>query len=323
MITKSLYFALPIALAACLLVSCGNLSLNNDKENGVSDYITFKTEKNAWETNAVTAYYLTLTHANGSARYTTVSLVKDDTPEYVEIGGVSVTLTDNFPFPPLAQTIQEIYEILEAAFSQNASVEVVFDTQSHTPISVTIKNYNGSGKDYILTVDFTVAAKGDDPLNTSPGEYQEAEEFDMDLFRAEKEAWLAQNIQNYQFISKNFPGFPAVPVLIIVSSDAEPKLECPPDFPKTEFDQESEEDLLIHSIYGKTIEEIYSRIEYIIEQEALPYVKEDSANGVQIKITYNAEYHYPEYFFIAKYKSDIQTIGGFTIFEIRNFKRLD
>ncbi|MDR0760155.1 MAG: DUF6174 domain-containing protein [Treponema sp.] len=320
MTTKSLFFALITGLVPCFLFSCGNL--NNEEAPNNADYAAFKTEKTAWETNAVREYYLTLTHANGSSRYTTASIVKDGTPEYVETGGASVTLTGNFPFPPLAQTIQEIYELLEEKFSDNASVEVVFDTQSHIPKSVTIKNYNGSGNDYLLTVDFIVAAKGDEPLDTASGEYRDVEEFDMDLFRAEKEAWLAQNIQNYQFTSTNFPGFPPVPVLTIVSPDAEPKLEYPADFPENEFGYPSGEDLLIP--YGKTIEEIYSRIEYIINEDALPYVKEDPANGVRIKITYNAEYHYPEYFFVSKYDLNVMLIGNyFAIFEILDFEHLD
>jgi hypothetical protein len=302
--------------------SVGEIAGPVAKENSGSDYATFKTEKAEWETNAVTDYYLTLAHANGSASYTTVSIVRDDTPEYVETGGVSVALTDNFPFPPLAQTIQKIYEILEDEFSKNASVEVVFDTQSHTPISVTVKNHKGSGKDYILTiVDFTIAAKGDEPLDASSGEYKEIEEFDMDQFRAEKDAWLSQNIQNYQFISTAFLNFPTVPVLISVSPNADPKLECPPGFSKTEFEQAKERELLI--TFGNTIEEIYSKIEYLIREEALQYVSEDPANSVKIRITYNAECHYPEYFSMFNYHADKMLIGGGIAFKISGFERLD
>jgi hypothetical protein len=304
-----LAFPFLFTLLPCLIVfSCGNLNTDGD-----SGFAAFKTERAAWENNPAGDYYLTLTHEIGLARYTTASLVKNGIPEYVETGGASVTLTDNFPFPPPAETIGGIYALLEEAFSADSPPSVEFDIQSHTPKRVRIKNYEGSGQDYLLfVVSFAPQTGGEDNLDV--------EEFDIARLKTEKEAWEAQNIQNYRFIGALHLDYPSVPVWVAISPDAAPVLECPPGFSASEFEQAEKDDMF----FAKTIVEIYSAIESNIK-DALDYVGANPNAGVKIQIAYNAEYHYPEFFSENLYdrpSGEVKDGGGWS-FEITGFERLD
>lgn len=304
--------------------------LNDDayenKENKNIDdgtvFDTFKAEKTEWEKNAITEYYLTLTHEKGLARYTTTALIKNNTPQYIETGGVSTTLTSDFPFSPLAETVQEIYETLEEAFSNDVSVDAAFDTLSHTPKNIRINDYDGSGKDYIIIIDSVIAARGEEPLDTDNEGYVDAEVFNMTLFNAEKEAWLAQDMQDYRYIINTFLGIPTVPVLITVSDNSNSEFECPSGFSKADFEQAKERDSLKTSTLGETIDELYSEIEYIIKEDVLQYVDKDQDKGVKIAVVYNTEYHYPEYFSIVYYRGNDISDGGGISFKISGFEQL-
>jgi hypothetical protein len=144
---------------------------------------------------------------------------------------------------------------------------------------------------------------------------------DRAVFEAERAAWEAQNIQNYRFIGTLNLDYPSVPVLVTISPDADPVLECPPGFSETEFEQEAEK---YHMFFAKTIGEIYSAIESNIE-EALNDVSANPNVDVKIQIAYNAEYHYPESFSTGLYDrpSGQARDGGGWGFEISGFEQLD
>jgi hypothetical protein len=330
MVSKKQCILLLIELVSCSLLSCGVRDLLNDDtyENGENKEIddtvfaTFKAEKTEWEKSAITEYYLTLTHQKGLSRYTTTALIKDDTPQYIETGGVSVTLTDNFPFSPLAETVQEIYETLEDAFRNKTSIDVSFDALSHTPISITLNNYNGSGDNYVIIIDSVVIAQKEEPLIADGEEYVDAKVFNMTLFNAEKEAWFAQDMQDYRYIINTFLDFPTVPVLITVSANSNSEFECPSGFSKADFEQAKERDLLKFSTFGKTIDELYSEIEYRIKEDVSQYSDKDQDEGAKIAVVYNTEYHYPEYFSIIYYRGNEIADGGGMSFRISGFERL-
>jgi hypothetical protein len=331
MVSKKQYILLLIGLVSYSLLSCGVRDLLNDDtyENGENKEITndtvfatFKAEKTEWEKSAITEYYLTLTHQKGLSRYTTTALIKDDTPQYIETGGVSITLTENFPFSPLAETVQGIYEIIENAFRDETSVDISFDALSHTPISITLNNYNGSGDNYVIIIDSVVMVQEEEPLIADVEGYVDAEVFNMTLFNEEKEAWLAQDMQDYRYIINTFLGIPTVPVLITVSANSNSEFECPSGFSKDDFEQAKERDSLKSSTLGETIDELYSEIEYIIKEDVSQYTDKDQDKGVKIAVVYNTEYHYPEYFSIVYYRGNDILDGGGISFKISGFERL-
>jgi hypothetical protein len=278
------------ALALCAALSCNACGDNTDKGVGYeAEYALFKTEKAAWENAAVTEYYLTLTHANGAARYTTMALVKDDTPEYIETSGVSVTLAVDFPFEPLVGTIQGLYETLEKAFAADASVEVAFDTQAHTPKQATIKNYDGAGNDYSVSVDSFVKVKGAELLDM-----EGLEPFDAAVFAAERAAWEAEHPGTYSFYQEHYrhsqvettwslhfsvvddtPDEYSRRVELIVSDSSwgEGTFSLPEENEWTPF------------LLSKTISELYEKIEAVWAER--------SYTGAAFLIKYDAQRHYP------------------------------
>jgi hypothetical protein len=157
-------------------------------------------------------------------------------------------------------------------------------------------------------------------LNTGGEDNLDAEKFDTARLKAEKEAWEAQNIQNYRFIGTLHLDYPSVPVWVTISPDADPVLECPPDFPASEFEQAEKDDMF----FAKPIAEIYSAIEANIE-EALNDVSANPNADIKIGIIYNAKYHYPEFFFRSLYDRPSGEVsdGGGRGFEISGFERLD
>jgi hypothetical protein len=112
-----------------------------------SDFMEFKTEKAAWERQNIDKYFLTLSHTKGTKRYTSLAVVSENIPTYLETGGVSVTLTpDEFPFQPLAETIEDIYETLDATWNNNSPVIITYDALWHIPKTVELENYKGTGE---------------------------------------------------------------------------------------------------------------------------------------------------------------------------------
>ncbi|MDR1230465.1 MAG: hypothetical protein LBK61_03580 [Spirochaetaceae bacterium] len=133
----------------------------------------------------------------------------------------------------------------------------------------------------------------------------DVEKFDTARLKAEKEAWKAQNIQKYRFIGTLSLDYPSVPVWVTISPGADPVLECPPGFSKTEFEQEEEK---YYMFFAKPIEEIYSAIEANID-EALNEVSANPNVGITVYIAYNAESHYPESFFTGSYDRPSGEVG--------------
>jgi hypothetical protein len=303
-------FFLFTLLPCLILLSCGNLD-SEGKTDADAAFASFKTERAAWENNPAGDYSLILTHKIGSTQYTTAALVKNGVPEYVETGGVSITLTDNFPFPPPAETIQEIYAALEEAFSAGSSVSIEFDTQTHTPKRVRIKNYDGSGQDYTLVVvSFAPQTGGGDNLDYMDRK-TDVVNFDIERFQNEKTAWEAQGLAAYRFTAQMLLNYPVVPVRITVQDTGEPEIE-----PIT-HDDFTEPDIEMAALYGKTISDIYASIEADIKKER--NTPRDEYHWIGITLRYNAEYHYPEYYSASSYYDDLPEPGGFRGIEISDF----
>jgi hypothetical protein len=307
------------ALLPCLIsLSCGGLDSDSgfkEKPDDDTGFTVFKTEKAAWENRPAGDYHLTLTHKIASKQYATAALVKDGVPVYVETGGVSVASPDNFPFPPPVETILEIYELLEEAFSAGSSVSIKFDAQTHTPKSVWIKNYDGPGLDYTLAVvNFAPESGGEDNKETDMDRETNVVNFDMERFQTEKAAWEAQDITAYRFTTQILLDYPVVPVRITVKGNAEPEIE------PVVHDGFMEPDIEMSVLYGKTVSEIYAAIEADIEKEKS--APRDEHHRVEITIRYNAEHHYPEYYSACSYCDDLPEPGGFGGVAITGFERI-
>jgi hypothetical protein len=104
-----------------------------------------------------------------------------------------------------------------------------------------------------------------------------AQPFDSAIFAAEKAAWEALNISDYQFVIRDYVPAPwelSAPATITVLSNTVTNIE---------WGNEQEKPYL-H--YGQTIDAMYASIADEVARTT------DRA----FLITYNATYHYPEYF---------------------------
>jgi hypothetical protein len=155
-----------------ILFSCNNMDTEKD-----NDFMAFKLEKAGWERQNIDKYYLTLSHTKGTERYTSQAVVSKNIPTYLETGGVSVTLTpDKFPFQPLAETIEYIYETLEGIWNNNSPVIITYDAQLHIPKTVELKNYKGAGERYKLEIEFK---SGSEANTNDPASYWQVYEDDF------------------------------------------------------------------------------------------------------------------------------------------------
>jgi hypothetical protein len=94
----------------------------------------FYQEKTAWEAQDVTGYFLSLKHTEGSTSYYTSAQVTGNIPQYVEAGDVFASiLPEEFPFRPVAETVEEIYKIINNAVSGDMPLDIKFDIIRHIP----------------------------------------------------------------------------------------------------------------------------------------------------------------------------------------------
>ncbi|GHV89021.1 hypothetical protein AGMMS50267_13810 [Spirochaetia bacterium] len=304
---RSVYLLSVMFLSICVVVSTCRLDSAVEPVDPNLD-----TELAAWEAQGVTCYLLTITHSNGDATYSTKAIITENVPEYVGAGDVGIVgasepvlLPDEFPFQPIAETVRDIYDIVEKAVSNNTLAAIQFDSVRHIPKYVKIAN------DTLVITNF-------DPVTNS--KQIGTGDFDMTLFNQEKAAWEAQNIRSYRFVERTDLNFQSIPIQITVLPGTEPILECPSDFPADQFAQA---DLEAGTLCGKTISEIYSEIEKRVAS-SYGWCSQDSAHRtVQFTIRYNAAYHYPEYFHNVGLVDGNVEPGGWGGIEITSFEPLD
>jgi hypothetical protein len=272
-----------------------------DHQPAVSETIdTFYQEKAAWEAQELTDYFLALKHTEGSASYYTSAQIVENIPEYVETGGVFVSvLPEDFPFRPVAETVAEIYEIINDAVSGDMPVDIKFDTQRHIPEFVGIKDTYAKKEYSIAVVDFKSTEINEEPFNMK-------EDFDQERLRQEKAAWEAQGIKAYRFTAKVLLDIATRPFTFTVGEEID----------AAEDETSSELDLL----FGTTISDIYSRIEDAVKESKRSY----TADGYTLKsnVRYNEEYHYPEFIWWGPYCNGEALDGGGMGVEISAFEIL-
>jgi hypothetical protein len=138
------------------------------------------------------------------------------------------------------------------------------------------------------------------PKQPASAEDNSAQPFDSAVFTAEKAAWEAQNISDYLFVIQDYAGMPSYPAEIYVSSNKVSGIEY------YTFSYEQEKPSLP---YGETIDAMFAAI-----------AAEVGHTEYAFRITYNAQYHYPEYFSISIVPPAGETIdGGSYWFEITSF----
>jgi hypothetical protein len=287
--------------------SCSNAAGSSDFEKEV-----FDAEKAAWEAINIGDYYLALTHILGSQSFSSYAQVTENILSYLETGNVSLALTaESFPFLPLAETIDDIYNTVENVWQKGLPVTISFDPQTHTPKRIKIEGYDKNGNDYVLLIDFGVEPFDDVRVEKRTNDIVN---FDMEYFKNEKAAWEAQGISAYRFTARMLLDMPAAPVQITVKGTEEPEIA----FIDTDF---MSPDIEISALYGKTIQEIYDSIEKDIEKhrQAPP---EDDHTWVEILIEYDTEYHYPRSYSLCYYYDDLPEPGGFVGIEIADFEIL-
>ncbi|GHV89018.1 hypothetical protein AGMMS50267_13780 [Spirochaetia bacterium] len=245
------------------------------------------TELSAWKAQGVTEYWLTLTHTSGSETYSTKAKVTDDVPQYVEMGGVSaaVLLPEDFPFQPLAETVQGLYDLV----AKNTTADTQFDPLNHLPKYVQI------GNNTIVVTDFEAVTKKT-PIAT--------EDFDWALFNQEKAAWEALNIKSYRFVEHLLCDYPTVPLAITITPNVEPQVVGD----ETGW------------YYGDTILEIFTAIESSVKDAQI--IHQDRRYSSPVTIRYNPVYHYPEYFFVGAFYDNEPMDGGGAGVEITRFEVL-
>jgi hypothetical protein len=139
---------------------------------------------------------------------------------------------------------------------------------------------------------------GENPEKPASAE-ERAKPFDAATFAVEKAAWDALNIPDYRFVIRTFYGTPSYPATITVSSNTVANIEYGNEQEKSGFP------------YGETIDAMYASIAAEVAH----------TSGYAFWITYNATYHYPEYFCSSMIPPDGETIdGGASWFEISSFQ---
>jgi hypothetical protein len=159
----------------------------------------------------------------------------------------------------------------------------------------------------------------DDEKKKKPETATEAKPFDSVTFAAEKAAWEAQNISDYEFAMQMLLDMPTVPIEITVSNGTALKIASPDSFPAETF---GTADMELSMLYGKTIPEIYASIDAVIKR--LQEDKNESEHdSVMITVSYNEEYHYPTYFLYTELYDDNPLPGGSIGIEISGFEVFD
>ena len=149
-------------------------------------------------------------------------------------------------------------------------------------------------------------------------------EFDKAAFERERTKWENQNITNYTFDARDFPGFPNHQFRITVTGGNITGFENLVDAPGEicSFcgngricDQPPEIDkrwATISGLYAWIVEQHESYIERIPELRKKEYFS--------ISIRYNDQYHYPEHISTERNFYDNPMVGGWVAFDITNFQ---
>lgn len=306
-----------IAILVCGLciysISCDNRS----EDVPDFDREAFYAEKQAWESQNIDRYYLSLTHTLGSQTFTSHAQVTDDIPSYIETGVVSLVSTRaDFPFPPLAETIDGIYKTVEEVWKKGFPITISYDSLEHTPKNIKITGYTENGTDYTLVVTFSRNSFETEEDDEDMDRKDDIVNFDMERFQNEKAAWEAQGITAYRFTRQMLLNMPVDPARITVKGNEELEIEVLPH-----NDNFTLSDIEMLALYGKTISEIYVSIEADIEKQRKK--PRDEHNWVGVTLRYNVDYHFPEYYSMFFSHDDLPLPGGDIGFEISDFEVLD
>jgi hypothetical protein len=131
-------FGLTLVLSACNGYMSGRL------KGTTTPLIKLKQARAAWEGQNIDAYYLYLTHKMGSEVYGTMAEIAGNKASCLA-GGVEpvpITPAPSFPFPPLAETVRDLYDALERIWHKNDDIYVSFSFQNHNPFYIHITNDN-------------------------------------------------------------------------------------------------------------------------------------------------------------------------------------
>jgi hypothetical protein len=287
---------LVLALSGCNGFMSGRLKFTTTK------LTELKKEKNAWEDQRIDTYYLQLTHHQGSQLYATMAEIRGNRQSYLAGDAVPVPITpDPFPFPPLAETVRDLYDALERIWDKNDDIYILFNSGNHSPRYIQITNYLGSGTDYILKAKMRMSYEND----------VLAKDFNWVLFDTEKAAWEAQGIRSYSYVRHTQSDAENSSLKVIVLPDRAPifeflgygVVEPPEDFDGTSF--------------YITLSQLFGEIQHRIKEAASSKLN----TSERIIIRYNTRYHYPEYF--VSYIDEINIGGGRYSIEITDFVVLD
>jgi hypothetical protein len=311
------------------------------------DAAVFNTQKAAWEAEHPGAYNFTQTHRRSQhTLYMFASTtVVDDIPDRAvwpfPVPGLPGE-AEWYPFL-LCNTISGLYEKIDALWTEqrytSESLLIKYDDQLNYPTAIQIKNVNDSGYDYlaqIMVLAYGDGINADEDGNVWGGidltiidtpEHEAGintdedgnvwggivltiieEKFDMDRLHQEKAAWEAQGINSYRFTIKELLDIPAYPITIKVTEGMERVVE-----EKGKHDPDAP-----HGLYGKTISDIYTGIENVVEEIKEANTKE--GYSLNFAVRYNEQYHYPEYFFVSPCYNGEVLDGGGTGVEISAFE---
>jgi hypothetical protein len=174
---------------------------------------------------------------------------------------------------------------------------------------VVFENYLDSGKKYTLDIEFSLTAWEDylnPPIVGHPDRLIAVDilDFDMDLFLREKSAWKEQNLQHYQFVTRQDSDRH---VQVVVSPGKAPQRT--PSWVKL--------------VYGKTISEVYATIEDDIKKLQVQVKMKPPEWSYKIVVKYDTEYHYPIQYSIIIGEPEDFIDGGLQVMEISDFKILE
>jgi hypothetical protein len=278
-----IFFVFAAVMCACQSESTPPSNTPTDSKGKDAILASLNSEKAAWETQGINGYYLTLTHAKGTAKYATKTLISDGSePKFVETGSVGVTiLTADFPFPPLAVTVPDIYKIAKDAASKGSTVEIRYDSKYHFP-------------EYVRFGDDTITVKSLEPITKS--DTLEADGFDFERHSKEKAAWEALNITSYRYTGELILGVPTEPVTITVTPDG------------TEVLESEETDEHWNYFYKEAISDIFDAIALNVKEDVLRM--QNSKYTIKFRIEYDEKYHYPAYFISIECDTDGEPLDG-------------
>jgi hypothetical protein len=290
-----IFFVFAAVMCACQSESTPPSNTPTDSKGKDSILSSLNSEKAAWETQGINGYYLTLTHAKGTAKYATKTLISDDSePKFVETGSAgAAVLTTDFPFPPLAVTVPDIYRIAKDAVSQDTTVEIRYDSERHFP-------------EYVRIGTDTITVKSLEPI--AEPDTIEADGFDFERHSKEKAAWEALNITSYSYTGRQYRNPPTSSVTVTVTPDGAKVLVLEEEGTDNVWD------------YGETISEVFEAIASKLKEEEAAATPRGET--VISHIEYDEKYHYPASFGVTRGKDGEIMDGGGGGVDITSFTKL-